>query len=196
MLWTRWMNLGRGGLSALVCCTLLACSGDDGSSAPVSPPPDAPASDGSDASEANSGEAAADAATTDADPAAASSENPSGLSSALTSLLTGLSAEDRAKTNPLSGAAEAVAAGRSEYMSMCFVCHGAAGKGDGPAAGATPTRPSDLSDGARAALLSDGDRFAVLRNGIPGTSMPASGANLNDDQVWRILAYVETLVAK
>jgi len=113
----------------------------------------------------------------------------------LTSLLAGLPAADRAKTNPLSGQQEAIAAGRSEYMSMCFVCHGAAGKGDGPAAAATPTKPSDLSDPARAGLLSDGDRFGVMRNGIPGTSMPASGANLNDDQVWRILSYVETLVS-
>lgn len=178
MLWTRWMNLGRGGMSALVCCTLLACSGDDGSSAPA-PAPSEPT-----------------AAPSEDEPAAVPAEDPAGLSTALTSLLAGIPAEDRAKTNPLSGAADAIEAGRSEYMSMCFVCHGAAGKGDGPAAGATPTRPSDLSDSARAALLSDGDRFAVLRNGIPGTSMPASGANLNDDQVWRILAYVDTLVAK
>jgi high-affinity iron transporter len=180
MLWTRWMNLGRGGLSALVCCTLLACSGDDRSGA----------------GEANSGEVAPSTTATDVEPVAAPSAGPTGLSSELAALLTGISAEDRAQTNPLSGVPEAVAAGRSEYMSMCFVCHGAAGKGDGPAAGATPTRPSDLSDGPRAALLSEGDRFAVLRNGIPGTSMPASGANLNDDQVWRILAYVETLVGK
>ena len=76
---------------------------------------------------------------------------------------------------------------------MCFVCHGAEGKGDGPASKATPTIPSDLSDATRAGLLSDADRFAVMRNGIPGTSMPASGANLNDTQIWRILAYVETL---
>ena len=117
------------------------------------------------------------------------------LSSSLEALLASLSPEDRGRTNPLSGNQQEIAAGKSEYMSMCFVCHGAQGKGDGPAAKATPSQPSDLSDPARAKLLSDGDRFAVMRLGIEGTAMPASGANLNDQQVWRILAYVETLAA-
>jgi mono/diheme cytochrome c family protein len=118
------------------------------------------------------------------------------LSPALTALLESLSAEERGRTNPLSGNQDEITLGKSEYMSMCFVCHGAQGKGDGPAAKATPSTPSDLSDPVRSQLLSDGDRFAVMRLGIEGTAMPASGANLNDQQVWRILAYVETLVVK
>ena len=128
----------------------------------------------------------------------ASSEEPPAatLSPALTALLESLSAEERGRTNPLSGNQDEITLGKSEYMSMCFVCHGAQGKGDGPAAKATPSLPSDLSDPVRSQLLSDGDRFAVMRLGIEGTAMPASGANLNDQQVWRILAYVETLVMK
>ena len=126
--------------------------------------------------------------------ASGTEEAPStALSSSLTTLLDSLSPEERGRTNPLAGNQEEITAGKSEYMSMCFVCHGAQGKGDGPAAKATPSQPSDLSDPVRAQLLSDGDRFAVMRLGIEGTAMPASGANLNDQQVWRILAYVETL---
>lgn len=122
-----------------------------------------------------------------------SAENEVVLSAKLTDMLAGFSAEERARTNPLAGNAEAIEKGRSEYQSMCFVCHGSAGKGDGPASKATPNKPTDLSDPARAALLTSGERFLVLRNGIPGTSMPASGANLNDEQVWRIVSFVETL---
>jgi len=194
MLWIRTLSFRSVALVALSTSVFLACS-DEG--APAHPPTvasDAPASADSDAGKTQqdtaSGESAAEAPSSDA------SSSAVGLSDALTSLLAGLPAADRAKTNPLSGQQEAITAGRSEYMSMCFVCHGAAGKGDGPAAAATPTKPSDLSDSGRAGLLSDGDRFGVMRNGIPGTSMPASGANLNDDQVWRILSYVETLVSK
>jgi mono/diheme cytochrome c family protein len=163
--------------STLVFLALYACGGG-GSSDPTAPDAepavplaDAPASEKS----------------------APTEVEPEGLSAALNTMLSGISAQDRAKTNPLSGQAEVITEGRSEYMSMCFVCHGAQGKGDGPAAKATPSTPSNLADAGRAALLSDGDRFAVMRNGIPGTSMPASGANLNDEQIWRILAYVQTL---
>jgi len=115
------------------------------------------------------------------------------LSPELTTLIEGFSSAERGQANPLSGDAESIEKGRSEYQSMCFVCHGASGKGDGPASKATPRKPSDLSDPVRAGLLSSGDRFLVLRHGIPGTSMPASGANLSDDQVWRIVTFVETL---
>ena len=193
MPWIRTLPLRSVALVALSCSVFLACSDGGGPADPPAAPSDAPASiesaGGEAQSAANSGESA------EAAPSSVASSSAAELSDALTSLLAGLPAADRAKTNPLSGQQEAITAGRSEYMSMCFVCHGAAGKGDGPAAAATPTTPSNLSDPARAGLLSDGDRFAVMRNGIPGTSMPASGANLNDDQVWRILSYVETLVS-
>jgi mono/diheme cytochrome c family protein len=145
--------------------------------------------------EENSASVAAAPSAPGVDDTTSGTEEASGaaLSSSLTALLDSLSSEERGRSNPLSGNQEEITAGKSEYMSMCFVCHGAQGKGDGPAAKATPSQPSDLSDSVRAQLLSDGDRFAVMRLGIEGTAMPASGANLNDQQVWRILAYVETL---
>jgi mono/diheme cytochrome c family protein len=193
MLWIRTLPFWSVALVALSCSVFLACSDEGAPAQPPTVPSDAPASVDSDEGEvqqeAESGEPAGES------PSSGTPSSAAGLSDALSSLLAGLPAADRSKANPLSGQQDAITAGRSEYMSMCFVCHGAAGKGDGPASAATPTTPSDLSDTARAGLLSDGDRFAVMRNGIPGTSMPASGANLNDDQIWRILSYVETLVS-
>lgn len=37
------------------------------------------------------------------------------------------------------------ASGKEMYVSYCAVCHGATGKGDGPAAGALKVAPADLS---------------------------------------------------
>lgn len=193
MLWIRTLPFPSVALVALACSVFLACSDERAPAESSDVPSGTSAPSDSGGAEIQPG---ADSGQSVGETASSAPSSPAaGLSDALSSLLAGLPAEDRAKTNPLSGQEEAITAGRSEYMSMCFVCHGAAGKGDGPAAKATPTTPSDLSDSARTDLLSDGDRFAVLRNGIPGTSMPASGANLNEDQVWRILSYVETLVS-
>jgi mono/diheme cytochrome c family protein len=103
--------------------------------------------------------------------------------------------EDRAKANPLSGDADAIAKGQEEFDSTCFPCHGREGKGDGPAAAAMGIKPIDHTDAERGAQITDGERFLILKHGIPETAMQPFGAALSDDQVWRIIAYVETLRA-
>lgn len=102
---------------------------------------------------------------------------------------------DRARGNPLSGNADEIARGKEEFDSTCFPCHGREGKGDGPAAAAMGIKPVDHTDPVRAAEVTDGERFLILKHGIPDTAMQPFGAALSDDQVWRILAYVETLRA-
>lgn len=196
MRWRAMEQLGGVAVGLVLSVATLSCGdgGEKGSPPSPSGKVDAPNSEVAAGPEATSGGAeVVNGASADGPPPAAGAGS---LSGQLVGLLEGLPRADRERSNPLSGDAEAIKAGRSGYMSMCFVCHGAEGKGDGPAAKATPSTPSDLSDAARAGLLSDGDRFAVMRLGIEGTAMPASGANLNDDQVWRILAYVETLAKK
>ena len=42
--------------------------------------------------------------------------------------------------------AESLAAARTVYASRCAMCHGPAGRGDGPMARALTVRPQDLSD--------------------------------------------------
>lgn len=174
------------GLFALL-VLLSACSSEQGADQPEVESTSQPVQSNQQAPEA------AASSTEVATPNPPSANDEAGLSPKLTDMLAGFSGEERARTNPLAGNAEAIEKGRSEYQSMCFVCHGPAGKGDGPASKATPNKPTDLSEPTRAALLTSGERFLVLRNGIPGTSMPASGANLNDEQVWRIVSFVETL---
>jgi mono/diheme cytochrome c family protein len=131
-------------------------------------------------------------ATPEATPEEAAEGN---LSTQLTEFLASVTPEDKAKTNPKAGDAAAIEAGKGEFMSVCFACHGKEGKGDGPAAGALNPKPGDLTDAAMNAKITDGDRFAIMKNGIPGTAMQAFGAALSDDQIWSLLAYVSTLGA-
>lgn len=55
---------------------------------------------------------------------------------------------------------------RELFAERCLPCHGAQGKGDGPAAGECNPKPTDLSDGARLARLSDAElRRLILLGG-------------------------------
>ena len=66
--------------------------------------------------------------------------------------------------------------GKTMYAEYCAACHGAAGKGDGPAAAALKTRPADLS------MLAKDNKGAfpaekvaqVLRHGV---AVPAHGTS-------------------
>ena len=40
-------------------------------------------------------------------------------------------------------------AGKTKYDANCVGCHGATGKGDGPAASASNPKPGDMTDGRR-----------------------------------------------
>ena len=95
-----------------------------------------------------------------------------------------------------------VDAGKDIYMKKCQYCHGADGKGGGPAAEFLSPRPRDLTK-ARYKLKStpggelptDNDIFNIISNGIRGTSMPA-WTTLTDDERWQVVKYVKTLARR
>lgn len=86
-----------------------------------------------------------------------------------------------------SGVAGNVEQGKALYDKNCTACHGAnAGAGDrAPAivSGATSMR------GQR----SDAQIVAIIRNGIPGTAMPAWGTRLSNDDLMKLGAYIHAL---
>jgi cytochrome c len=89
--------------------------------------------------------------------------------------------------------AEQVSKGGEIYAIQCASCHGAQGRGDGPAAAALQPPPRNFA--APADQWTQGTSalaiFNVLTLGIEGTSMPAY-AHLPEEERWALTHYVRT----
>ncbi len=89
--------------------------------------------------------------------------------------------------------------GKTLYASMCAMCHGETGRGDGP--GRTAIRdwkgravpPRDLTSGELKAGRSSEQLYTRIRVGVPGL-MPPMGAGLTPQQIWSIVRYLEASV--
>lgn len=91
--------------------------------------------------------------------------------------------------------------GRTIYERSCLICHGASGRGDGPAAfynsAYSASRPRDFTVGnykfrstVSGSLPLDQDLFRTITNGVPGSMPSFSGLSL--EQRWQVVAYIKT----
>lgn len=91
--------------------------------------------------------------------------------------------------------------GRIIYERSCLICHGATGKGNGPAAfynsAYSASRPRDFTVGnykfrstVSGSLPLDQDLFRTITNGIPGYMPSFNG--LSPEQRWQVVAYIKT----
>ena len=104
------------------------------------------------------------------------------------SLGSDMGATDR---NPIPPSSESVRGGLALYQTHCLLCHGETGLGDGPSAATMNPPPADLV--VHVPLHPDRALFDFVRDGIPGTAMPALGDTLSDDEIWHIINYIQTL---
>ena len=90
-----------------------------------------------------------------------------------------------------------VAAGKAKYAQLCAACHGATGKGDGPAAAALNPKPRDHTDAKYMKSLKDEDIFKITKEGGPAVGksplMPPWGAALSEQDIRNVVAYIRTL---
>ena len=90
-----------------------------------------------------------------------------------------------------------VLSGRQIFATHCAVCHGEAGRGDGPSAGSFATKPSDLTDGRLMNGLPDEFLVNVILHGGPSEGltpgMPPFAAYLGEAQARDLVAYIRTL---
>ena len=94
----------------------------------------------------------------------------------------------------LSGGAQAQDAGKGKmiYTGRCAFCHGATGKGDGPAGAAL--KPPDTNF-ARADFWKNTKPEAIkeaIEHGKPSTAMVAFQASLTAQQIADVIAYLKT----
>jgi mono/diheme cytochrome c family protein len=94
-------------------------------------------------------------------------------------------------------ARSAAAAGRALYVRHCAVCHGPAGKGDGPGATVVAQRIRDFSNPDAMRGLDDPFLFAIIQKGGSqfgrSNAMPAWGMQLSDDQIRSLVQYIRSL---
>ncbi len=87
--------------------------------------------------------------------------------------------------------------GKALYAQQCASCHGASGKGDGPAAGALNPKPTNLTDKAYMAGLKDLHLADAIKKGgaAVGKSpiMPGFGAAIKDNDVQDLVAFIRSL---
>jgi high-affinity iron transporter len=117
-------------------------------------------------------------------------QDPSGVSADCVSLVddlvasTGISRKPRAPPDLEQGA--------RLFAQSCAGCHGAAGRGDGPAASALLPKPASFQSPEVMASLTPFKAFNVIRFGVKGTSMP-SFDGFDDAQRWALSFYLFSL---
>jgi len=93
--------------------------------------------------------------------------------------------------NPIPATEASVAQGRQVYAPNCASCHGASGRGDGPAGVMLRPRPADFRL-HMAAGHTDAELFDWIAQGVDGTGMPAFRGNLTDEEIWNVVNYIRS----
>ena len=87
-------------------------------------------------------------------------------------------------------------AGEAIYKNYCLRCHGEKGDGHGPIAEHLDPYPRDLTKAGFMNSKPEARLVNSVRNGVAGTSMPAWGKLLNEEQAKAVLSYVQSSFTK
>ncbi|MCH8209283.1 MAG: c-type cytochrome [Nitrospinae bacterium] len=94
--------------------------------------------------------------------------------------------------------AKTVRTGESNYRQFCIHCHGPQGRGNGVASEYLFPLPRDLTSGIfkfrstqTNTLPLDKDLFKTIKEGVPGTAMPAWGPVLSDEIIRALVEYLK-----
>ncbi|GEM_PF-1900295 len=103
----------------------------------------------------------------------------------------GVPEEALALENPIPATPESIAIGAQIFAERCVACHGEEGRGDGPAAASLDPPPSNLH-AEHVHAQTDGSMFWTIKEGSPGTAMPAWGDVLTEEEIWHLVNFIHT----
>jgi mono/diheme cytochrome c family protein len=103
-------------------------------------------------------------------------------------------------TNPLPLNMEVLDQGKTIFTRECLVCHGDAGRGNGPYRSGLQPTPPDFGDGSYGTLdkpvYSDADYFWRISVGVPWTAMPTWKLHYSEQDRWALVHYVRALLTQ
>jgi high-affinity iron transporter len=86
--------------------------------------------------------------------------------------------------------------GKQIYDTRCSFCHGAQGKGDGPAGTALQPPPTNFTQPAYWNGATDERIRTIIVSGKPGTAMVPFGATLTAQEIDAVIAYTKAFKPK
>ena len=96
--------------------------------------------------------------------------------------------------NPVELSVATLEEGKAIYTRECLVCHGDAGRGNGPYADGLQPSPPDFGDGSYGSLkkpgYSDSDYFWRISEGLPWSAMPAWKLRYSATDRWKLVHYL------
>lgn len=92
--------------------------------------------------------------------------------------------------DPMAGNAKAVQRGEKVFTSLCWVCHGMEGRGDGPTAASLQVKPAQLI----AASVRDQSNGALYWKITHGRGeMPSYEEVISREERWAVVHYIRSL---
>ncbi|GMQ88517.1 MAG: hypothetical protein BMS9Abin08_1772 [Gammaproteobacteria bacterium] len=83
--------------------------------------------------------------------------------------------------------------GKKLYRKNCSTCHGPRGNGKGPIGNSLEPKPTSFLHVSYTSQQPDQNFYWAVREGSPGTAMPAFKEQLKEDEIWKIIAYLRYL---
>jgi mono/diheme cytochrome c family protein len=105
-----------------------------------------------------------------------------------------ITAEDKARKNPVKFTEVSVERGKKIYVTQCALCHGDKGDGKGELAADMKLNPPDFTKPDTLKDRTDGELFAIIGTGTD--TMPPQGTRLSETHRWNLVNYLRAVSGK
>jgi mono/diheme cytochrome c family protein len=96
-------------------------------------------------------------------------------------------------TNPVDLTVETLDQGKAIFIRECMVCHGDAGRGNGPYRTGLQPSPPDFGDGSYGSDYTDADYFWRISEGLPWSAMPTWKLRYSEEDRWKVVHYIRAI---